>query len=52
MHTHTQKCIHNVNGVVDAYLQTVNHIVGIIDSLLRSSAVDRGFEARSAQTKD
>ena len=48
MQTH----MHNLYGVVDVYIQTMNRIVGMIDSVLTSSAVDRGFEARSGQTKD
>ena len=31
---------------------TPNHIGGIMVSVLASSAVDRGFEPRSGQTKD
>ncbi len=30
----------------------INHIGGIMVSMLASSAVDRGFEPRSGQTKD
>jgi hypothetical protein len=30
----------------------INHISGIMVSMLASSAVDRGFEPRSGQTKD
>jgi len=31
---------------------TINRIGGVIISILASSAVDRGFEPRSGQTKD
>jgi hypothetical protein len=30
----------------------MNHIGGVMDSVLASSAVNRGFEPRSGQTKD
>jgi hypothetical protein len=33
-------------------LQKVNHIGSVMVSVLASSAVDRGFEPRSGQTKD
>ena len=33
-------------------LTSQNHISGIMVSVLTSSAVDRGFESRSGQTKD
>ena len=32
--------------------KSINRIGGVMDSVLVSSAVDRGFESRSCQTKD
>jgi len=34
------------------FLQRLNHIGGVMVSVLASSVVDRGFEPRSGQTKD
>ena len=34
------------------YANLENHIGGVMVSMLASSAVDRGFEPRSGQTKD
>ena len=34
------------------FLQRLNHIGGVMVSVLASSAVDRGFEPWSGQTKD
>ena len=37
---------------MQVYLKKTNPIGGVMDSMLASSAVDRGFELRSCQTKD
>ena len=42
-----------VGGFPATYaIHAYNHIGGIIVSVLASSAIDRGFEPRSGQTKD
>ena len=47
-----QTHLYNLYAAVDAYLQTMNRIGGVIVNVLASSAVDHGFELRSGQTKD
>ena len=37
---------------VEVFLFVANHIGGVMVSVLASSAVDRGFEPQSDQTKD
>jgi hypothetical protein len=37
---------------VGIFKKKTNPIGGVMDSMLASSAVDRGFELRSCQTKD
>jgi hypothetical protein len=44
-------CIESKDGINECYSRN-DHIGGVIASMLASSAVDRGFEPQSGQTKD
>ena len=44
--------MHVFIGRLNMFYLTINHIGGIMISVLASNAVGRGFELRSAQNKD
>ena len=46
-------CIYNITKIINTFCINVqNRIGGVMVSVLTSSAVDRGFEHRTSQTKD
>ena len=47
LRSHNTRCC-----LIEVVTKAGNHICGVMDSVLASSVVDRGFEARSGQTKD
>jgi hypothetical protein len=42
----------NNKEVSNVYVSRINHVGGVMVSMLAQSAVDRGFESWSGQTKD
>jgi hypothetical protein len=42
----------NNKEVSNVYVSRINHVSGVMVSMLAQSAVDRGFESWSGQTKD